>query len=57
MADTSKKSQSSASARYSEGAADKLAALWREENRAALDAHAQFIEENGTLAERLKASE
>lgn len=57
MVDTAKKSQSRAPERDPENAADNLAAVWLEENRAALDTHARFIEEYGTLAERLKASE
>jgi len=34
---------------------EKLAAEWQKDNRAALAAHAEFIERHGTLAERLKA--
>jgi len=56
MVDTAKKARSGIRSSQPGAAADKLAALWREENNAALNAHAPFIEEHGTLAERLEAS-
>ncbi|MBL8908870.1 MAG: type II toxin-antitoxin system CcdA family antitoxin [Rhizobiales bacterium] len=55
MDDIAKKPRSGTAASQAETAGDRLAALWQEENRAALKAHAEFIEEHGTLAERLKA--
>jgi len=56
MPDPAKRARANSSDDQRKTVGDQMAATWREENSVALEAHVAFIEEHGTLTERLMTS-